>query len=135
MLKNSTSDKLTIYIDQKILPGIIQDIAALIGLAGALDLVDHHKGTLMWIPVEFKPDHVLVKIVGPEAALKLINEYGGERLEIPKCENAIRAVRDGEIKSSDKSQANLAREYNLTVRQIRNIQKNMPEDSKQEALF
>lgn len=130
-----TADILTINIDAKILPYVVQDIAHLIGLAAALKLVEHYKGTSMWVPGQFKPDHVLVKIIGHEPALKLIEAYGGECLEIPKCDDAVRAVRNGQIKLSDKSQAQLAREYNLTVRQIRNIQGNRPEDDRQEGLF
>lgn len=135
MLKNKTDDILTINIDAKILPYIVQDIAHLLGLADALKLVEHYKGTSMWVPSEFKPDHILVKIVGHKPAVKLILAYGGELLEVPKCEDAVRAVRNGEINLSDKSQSALAREYNLTVRQIRNIQKGMPADDCQVGLF
>ena len=130
-----TADILSINIDAKILPYVVQDIAHLIGLGAALKLVEHYKGTSMWVPGQFKPDHVLVKIVGHHAASQLIEAYGGECLEMPKCEDAVRAVRNGQIKLSDKSQSQLAREYNLTVRQIRNIQGDRPEDARQEALF
>jgi len=128
-------DILTIKIDEKILPYIIQDIANLIGLGAALKLVDAYKGTSMWIPSQFKPDYHLVYLIGHEAMIKLIDAYGGDRIEIPKCDDAIRAVRNFRICESDKSQSQLAHEYNLTVRQIRNIQGAMPEDDRQEDLF
>lgn len=137
MQKINTADILTIKIDVKILPYVIQDIANLIGLGATLKLVDHYKGRSMWIPAEFKPDHVLCKIVGPEYAIKLIERYHGETIEIPKCDHAIRAVRNMQIVQSDKSQSQLATEWNLTVRQIRNIQ-NLSDygfDERQESLF
>lgn len=135
MIAIKTADILTINIDEKILPYVVQDIAHLIGLGAALKLVEHYKGTSMWVPGQFKPDHPLVKIIGHEAALKLIEAFPGENLEIPKCDDAVRAVRNGQIKLSDKSQSQLAREYNLTVRQIRNIQGDMPDDDRQVGLF
>lgn len=130
-----TCDILIFKIDEKILPYVVQDISNLIGLGLALKLVEHYKGTSMWIPSQFRPDYHLVYIIGADAMIKLIEAYGGDRLEIPKCDDALRLVRNFKICESDKSQAQLAREYNLTVRQIRNIQCDMPEDDRQEDLF
>lgn len=127
-------DILTFKIDEKILPYVVQDISNLIGLGLALKLVEHYKGTSMWVPSQFRPDYHLVYIIGHEAMIKLIEAYGGERLEIPKCDDAMRAVRNFRICESDKSQSQLAHEYNLTVRQIRNIQCDI-EDDRQEGLF
>lgn len=129
-----TCDILTFKIDEKILPYVVQDISNLIGLGLALKLVEHYKGTSMWIPSQFRPDYHLVYIIGHEAMIKLIEAYGGERLEIPKCDDAVRAVRNFKICESDKSQSQLAHEYNLTVRQIRNIQCDI-EDDRQGDLF
>lgn len=135
MVMVKTADYLTIKIDEKILPYVIQDLIHLIGWEATMTLVDHYKGTSMWVPSVYKPDHILVKLIGHEATVKLMTAYVGERFEIPKCDDAMRAVRNFKICESDKSQAQLAREYNLTVRQIRNIQNDMPEDDRQEALF
>ena len=129
-----TADILTFKIDEKILPYVVQDISNLIGLGLALKLVEHYKGTSMWIPSQFRPDYHLVAVIGHEPMIKLIEAYGGDRLEIPKCDDAIRAVRNFKICESDKSQSQLAHEYNLTVRQIRNIQCHI-EDDRQEDLF
>lgn len=135
MVKIKTADILTIKIDEKILPFIVQDLANIIGLADTLKLVDHYKGTSMWVPAEFKPDHILCKIIGAESFIKLTKSYGGEALEIPKCEDALRAVRNEKIRLSDKSQSQLAREWDVTVRWIRELQKNMDCDEVQENLF
>jgi hypothetical protein len=130
-----TASWLTIEIDEKLLPPIVRDIAAEIGLQAALKLVEHYQGVPMWVPVNYNPDHVLVKLVGEQATLKLIEMYPGEKPEIPKCESAIRAVRDAKIRSSDKSQRQLANEWHLTVRQIRNIQGGYEGDDGQVELF
>jgi hypothetical protein len=130
-----TASWLTIEIDENLLPPIVRDIAAEIGLHGALKLVEHYQGVPMWVPVNYNPDHVLVKLVGEQATLKLIEMYPGEKPEIPKCEAAIRAVRDAKIRASDKSQRQLANEWHLTVRQIRNIQSGYEGDDGQDELF
>ena len=128
MVNLKTADILNIKIDLKILPLIIQEFSQLIGLSNALILVDNYKGTRMWVPLEFNPDHVLVKLIGHEASAKLIEAFGGELYVIPKCDDAMRAVRNELIAASDKSQSQLAREWNLTERQIINIQKNVKDD-------
>lgn len=135
MVMVKTADYLTIKIDEKILPLVIQDLIHLIGWEATMTLVGHYKGTSMWVPSVYRPDHILVKLIGHEATIKLMTAYVGEQFEIPKCDGAMRTVRNFKICESDKSQAQLAREYNLTVRQIRNIQNDMPEDDRQEALF
>lgn len=130
------ADILNSHVDTEMLPYIVQDISHLIGLHLTLKLVEHYKGTYMWVPKEYKPDHVLVKLVGHEPAIKLIKAYGGENVEIPKCLDALRFVRNAIIRQSDKSQAELAREHNLTIRQIRNITHGHDGvDDKQESLF
>lgn len=135
MVRIKTADILTIAIDEKILPYIVQDIAHLIGLPNALKIVDHYKGTSLWVPPVFHPELALVKLIGAEATIKLIKVYGDQKaIEIPKCDDAIRAVRNEKIAASDKSQSQLAREWGLTVRQIRNIQKDVKDD-RQSPLF
>jgi len=130
-----TADTLEIAIDERLLPGIVREIADLIGLHATLKLVEHYPGIEMWVPGNYDPDHVLVKIIGHEAASKLVDNYGGESYQMPKCVDAIRAVRNTRICASDKSQRQLAIEHGLTVRQIRNIQNGIEFDDGQDELF
>lgn len=130
-----TFDSMEIAIDERLLPGIVREISELIGLNATLKLVEHYPGIPMWVPVKFDPEHVLVKIVGHEAASKLVDNYGGESYAMPKCMDAIRAVRNAKICASDKSQRQLAIEHGLTVRQIRNIQSGIELDDGQDELF
>ncbi len=131
----NTAAFLTIHLDERLLPGIVREIAALIGLSATLKLVEHYPGIPMWVPVKYDPDHALVKIVGHEAASKLVDNYGGESYQIAKCEHAIRAVRNTRICNSDKSQRQLAIEHGLTIRQIRNIQSGVEFDDGQDDFF
>ncbi len=135
--KVKTADILTIQLDITMLPYVVQDITHLIGLADVLKIVDHYKGRKMWVPAEFDPTHPLALLLGAASAVKLIDAYHGESIEIPKCDAAMRFVRNKQIIQSDKSQSQLATEWNLTVRQIRKIQgkNNLGFDERQEQLF
>ncbi len=137
MVKVKTADILTLNINISILPKIVQEISRIIGLQHCLKLVDHYKGVRMWVPTEFRDDHVLCKIIGHEHAAKLIEQYGGDTIDIPKCDHALRTMRNATIIKSDKSQRQLAIEYDLTDRQIRNIQKEaaLDFDERQDNLF
>lgn len=130
-----TASVLNIAIDERLLPGIVREFADLIGLAATLKLVEHYPGIPMWVPVKWDCAHVLVKIIGHDAAMKLIENYGGESYPMPKCEEAIRFIRNTQIRASDKSQRQLAIEFRLTVRQIRNIQSGVEFDDGQDKLF
>ena len=128
----------TIDIDVDDLPGILQDLVELVGLQVTLTLVEHYGGVRLYVPVKYDPEHVLAKQIGHQAALKLIEMYRGDRFDIPRAEKAMRAVRDWKIREQywgGKSQRQLAREYGLTDRQIRNILAGIEEEDLQESLF
>lgn len=113
-------------IDINILPGVLREMTGLIGLPATMQIVQRHGGTRLWVPALIEtlaPDHKLVKLVGMAAARTLSEQYGGETLEIPKAERALRAIRDKAIREQwpAKSQSQLATEYNLTERQVRTI--------------
>lgn len=113
-------------IDINILPGVLREMTDLIGLPATMQIVQRHGGTRLWVPALIEtlaPDHKLVKLVGMAAARTLSEQYGGETLEIPKAERALRAIRDKAIREQwpAKSQSQLATEYNLTERQVRTI--------------
>ncbi len=122
-------------IDMTLLPYVVQDIANIIGLELTLRIVRAYAGTWVWVPERFKPDWALVPLIGHAAAVKLVEKYHGEKLDMPKCEEALRLMRNRLIVESAKTQAELAREYNLTERQIRNIQLGATDDDRQGGLF
>ena len=114
---------LDIDIDLSKLPYVVQDIANIIGLENALKLVEQYKGIKMYVPSEFRSDHILCQLIGEANTVILIKNYGGETLDIPKCNAAILTVRNFYIRNSNKSQRQLAIVHGLTVRQIRIIKK------------
>ena len=119
-------------IDISLLPQMLQDLVALIELSATMKIVSEYGGTTLYIPVrQLTDNHKLIRVIGRKAAELLQGEYRGEELSIPTAFKAIRAVRNKEIcaKRRYMSGSMLAREYNMSERNIRNICKGMEEDA------
>lgn len=113
----------TVNIDS--LPILIQDISEVIGIKAALKIVEYYQGGRLHVPRKVSPDHVLVKLIGMQKAESFIHVYQANALDIPKCDAAIRELRNRIIFKSKKTQSELAKAWSLTTRQIRNIKKVM----------
>lgn len=111
-------------VDESLLPGILQEIAELIGLPEALKLADHYGGVRLYVPLTIPEGHVLAELVGMEAARKLSDRFGGmEHFDIPKARSVTVALRNRKIREAwpGLSQRQLALKYGLTERQVRVI--------------
>lgn len=66
---------------------------------------------------------LMYEIVGEEKFLEIIRMYGGSNLYIPTYKSVVRSSRNREIakKYNGINASQLAREYGITVNQIRNI--------------
>lgn len=110
------------------LPQTAQDIVDVIGMDAAMALVRRYPGIPLKVPKGRRLDGAMVQRlssdIGQDAALKFIRHYRGEVVVIPRCADALRAMRNRQIierYSNGISVADLAREYKLTVRQIRSV--------------
>lgn len=109
------------------LPPTAAALVALIGRRLAMALIAHMNGSgpgYMYVPMRPKARHVLVGIIGPVATEKLCAEYGGRTLHVPQCDALRRADRNSEIQrmaAEGKPQTQIARRFNLTDRQVRNV--------------
>ncbi|MGK4344016.1 Mor transcription activator family protein [Ectopseudomonas oleovorans] len=87
---------------RELLPVQVRDIADLIGLPDTLRLVEHLGGTT-WDFAKGRNRHGQIRIaalgdiLGEETAARLTSHLGGEKLYIPKCDAAVRRLRDLEI--------------------------------------
>lgn len=124
---------------QALLPQQIHEIAQVIGLPDALRLVEQLGGTT-W---EFakggnRPGQIRVAalgdILGEETATRLTRHLGGEKIYIPKCDTALRRLRDLEMNrqfeqavregvSANTVVNELARAYKLSDRRVWGILK------------
>ncbi|WP_274571573.1 Mor transcription activator family protein [Neisseria leonii] len=87
---------------QHLLPETVADMVAVIGLQAVTDLVAAVGGT------RFKFGHgvqdtprlqMLFSIIGEAKTYDLLRVYGGEELYIPRCEQALRALRNEKFKA------------------------------------
>lgn len=124
-------------IDITLLPGVLREIAELIGLPATMAIVQQYGGVRLYVPKEITEDHPLIKLVGICNAVTLSDSYGGETLEIALAENALRKIRDKEIRDQwpTLSQRKLALKYRTTERHIRRILACGGNDDDQPELF
>lgn len=84
------------------LPETAHDLIEIIGLHATIDLVRVIGGDELKVPVTVDGDshawHMLVDIIGRDAAIKLVNSrFGGTPIYVPMCTAALRAERNRDI--------------------------------------
>ena len=128
-----------------ILPGVMQEIADVIGQREALFLIGqlptynvHCKSGARWddgkrvmlrrinlyVPKCLKPGHRLVTILGEAKAQMLVDAFGGENFVLPNCREVYVRFRDGEIqRMSDEGMraGDIADIIGVSARTIRNL--------------
>lgn len=120
------------------LPSLAQELADAIGLPATLRLVDALGGTRIYVPEHAGPDHLLTRAIGQADADRLCDVFAHDTLELPKCLDGIRAVRNGEIRDqrADGWDVNrIALYHGLTVRQVYSILADASVDDSQQDLF
>jgi len=119
------------FISPEQLPGLLHDIAMVVGVEAALIISDEFGGNTIYLAKwhEGKKEYTtvisqLINGIGADAARLLCQLYGGTHLTIPSCKNLIIKMRNqaicGEVKRGVK-QRDLVRKYGISDRQIRNI--------------
>lgn len=127
-------------LEHDYLPPQLREIAELIGLAAATELVSAYGGTRLYIPSQPGPDHVFVRTFGAAAADRLARARGGTYIDVPRCVASVRAARDRAIVHdgmAGATQRELARRYGMTERNVRLIWRaaGLDPDDRQGELF
>lgn len=123
------------------LPESLREIIELIGMPATLSLVGRWGGVRLYIPERIRPDHVLAQTLGVDNARALSEIFARCEINVPKCDAALRRIRDREIRRlhfEDGWPAHrLARHYHLTERQVYTIlaQSDASPDDGQSSLF
>lgn len=124
---------------EALLPRQILDIARAVGMPTAMRLVEELGGT-SWEFAKGSNRNGLIRvaaladILGEEAARRLTQHMGGEKIYIPRCADALRRLRDLDIHrqfeqairegvSANTAVAALAREFKLSDRWVWEILK------------
>jgi Mor family transcriptional regulator len=108
----------------ELLPESIQDMAAIVGPALALRLLERFAGVSVRIPKRPRLEHPLTHALGWDDACTLSRAYGGELLAMPNGKAARLALRNEAIRAERRagvSTAALARRFDLTERQIYSV--------------
>lgn len=104
---------------------MLQQLVEVVGMVAAMQLVDQYGGIDLLVPAKYLPQHPLVKLLGEDAARKLIHHHTGERIYVPRGAKALRCVRNRAIiQAYDEGQGSaavLALQYHLSERQVRTI--------------
>jgi len=107
------------------LPATLREIAALVGIPAAMTLVRELGGTRLYVPATLGEDHLLTRLVGLDAAQRLVAHYQvGMYIDVPLALAATRQARNKVIRARARRGATapaLAREWRTTERHIRRI--------------
>jgi hypothetical protein len=112
------------------LPGVLQEIAELIGEAKALEIASRAGGTRIYFPATAGDKHWLVECIGRDAADKLCGHFAvggrrGQRIEIPlyvsgTYRQLVRAIaqRVHKLHDGGASATEIARKAGVTQRSV-----------------
>jgi hypothetical protein len=112
-------------LPEQLLPESMQLLAEVIGLPDTLRLIELRGGLRVSVPKD--PADTSAWLYGKlsgEAWALIVKQYGGEVIEVPICQAALKAVRDVAIAHElerGTGTARLAEQYKLTERGVRYI--------------
>lgn len=111
-------------LDPRYLPGLFQPFIRKVGPEPTIKLIEHYGGIQLLIPCHPDPSHTLARLLGSEAFGRLVQEFGGDTIEVPLGTIARRATRNAQIRASRAAGETivvLARRFQLIERAIRLI--------------
>ena len=87
-------------MDQAALPESLRQLVRVLGEADALRLVGAHGGARLSVPTREKATnaHPLCVALGKTAFDKLVWEYGGEAIDLPKADSYMRELRHEQVR-------------------------------------
>lgn len=106
------------------LNSLLDDISSVVGYTATIKLRTWFAGQCVHVPVEARPDHVLVGILGLPALRALVREWGGTPLWIPSDGAECRYRRDREIAlalAAGAPLAEVAARFGVTPRRVQQI--------------
>jgi hypothetical protein len=97
-------------IKPEALPEGLRELARVLGDADALRLIGLHGGARVSVPTKVRDDHPLRMALGAVAFERLVDEYGGETIDLPKGDAYLRELRHDQVRQ--------CREQGLTFDEI-----------------
>lgn len=93
------------------LPDVVKEMVELIGITKTEQVIKHFGGVEFYFSAGKTYYPRLVKVIGEESALKVRQYFNRERLYIPRCDTALRVLRNERFKAEF---ATLKKEQNLS---------------------
>jgi hypothetical protein len=103
------------------LPGILSDIAQLIGVEPALALAEAFGGTRLNIPKTIPAAHRIAGVVGYENAQLVAPRWGGQLMRIPSAKAARLQLRVFQLRDEGLSMAKIALDCQISQRHVENL--------------
>ena len=88
----------TLTIRPEALPAAIRELARVLGDADAMRLIGSMPGARVSVPKRAKEDHPLRMALSPEGFEKLVAEWGGGLLDVPKGDAYLRRLRHDHVR-------------------------------------
>jgi predicted HTH domain antitoxin len=107
-----------------LLPPVLREFEALIGMSATLELARHFGGGELYIPKRVRPTHKITVLIGEEKAKLLSKNFGGERFKdfanakytLKRFERELTIER---LKRGDQSLQSAARHLGIQTRRLR----------------
>lgn len=112
------------WVDLKLLPPQVRLLAEVMGLPDTIKLLKRRGGLRVRVPTGCREDSWLKQIISPAAFDALCkSQYAGERLTLPKMDKVTDQIRNRYILTmkGKMSKSELARQYDLCIRQVQRI--------------
>ncbi|KLN54720.1 Mor transcription activator family protein [Variovorax paradoxus] len=106
------------------LPPALRDLVRVIGQTHTLRLVGVHGGARITVPHKLRTDDPLALLLGVEVFTKLVAEYGGEYLVLPKGDAYLRELRHEQVRQCQRDGLgidDIAEQTGYTRRHVFNI--------------
>jgi DNA-binding CsgD family transcriptional regulator len=107
--------------------GIIEDIGAAIGYTATSTLVRWYAESTLYVPLEAREDHALAKIIGMPAYRRLVADFAGHSIRIPKpiTEADARARRVARLLRAGRTDREIADAEGVTERRAQQLRKQL----------
>lgn len=105
---------------------ILKELANAIGIGDTLEVVRRWGGRELYIPVKVEQGDALALTLGLDSARRLVEHYGGQRLQLPAERNALLDLRNAAIVAEAEagdSQERIGLRYGLTRQAVSHILK------------
>jgi hypothetical protein len=84
-------------LNDEALPASLRELVRVLGLSGTLRLLAMAQGGRVIVPKKPKPDDPRCTALGEETYLRLIAEYKGEAIDVPKADAFLRQIRHQQV--------------------------------------